>query len=241
MAEEISVRQADEQEAFSAYLISLFKPKDAKQFDETIAKLTPKEINDLYKQFKTMEGITFAGMGAKLDYLQRLNGKCPEGYEIEKYMAGGCVKCRKKLLKNTPLMDKCGGKVKKRIKKGLNGVNLKATGFSTDPNYNTRLLSVDKCGGKMKKRVKKAENGSFINTPTGLAAAMNRTAKQNYSTLKNNNQIQFGKCGMKKRISKKEEGSAFKPIEGGPGMTESTKGAKLNPKQSQAAKGKKRI
>ena len=94
-----------------------------------------------------MEGITFAGMGAKLNYLQRLNGKCPEGYEIEKYMAGGCVKCRKKLLKNTPLMDKCGGKVKKRI-------------------------------------------------------------------------------------SKKEEGSAFKPIEGGPGMTESTKGAKLNPKQS---------
>ena len=69
---------------------------------------------------------------------------------------------------------------------------------------------------------------------------MNRTAKQNYSTLKNNNQIQFGKCGMKKRISKKEEGSAFKPIEGGPGMTESTKGAKLNAKQSKATKGIKK-
>ena len=43
------------------------------------------------------------------------------------------------------------------------------------------------------------------------------------------------------RISKKEEGSAFKPIEGGPGMTESTKGAKLNAKQSKVTKGKKRI
>ena len=76
----------------------------------------------------------------------------------------------------------------------MNGVNLKATGFSTDPNYNTRLLSVDKCGGK-----------------------------------------------MKKRISKKEKGSTFKLVQGGPGMTESTEGAKLNPKQSQAVKGKKRI
>ena len=62
-----------------------------------------------------------------------------------------------------------------------------------------RKMKKKACGGKMKKSVKKAENGSFINTPTGLAAAMNRTAKQNYSTLKNNNQIQFGKCGMKKK------------------------------------------
>lgn len=194
MATEISARQADEHKAFSAYLISLFKPKDSKEFDNTIAKLSPKEINDLYKQFKTMEGITFARMGAKLDYLQRLNGKCPEGYEIEKHMAGGCVKCKKKLLKNTPLMDKCGGKVKKRIKKGENGVDLRATGFSTDLNRNTRLLPVDKCGGR-----------------------------------------------MKKRISKKEEGSAFKPVQGGPSMTNSTNGARLNPKQSKATKGKKRI
>ena len=133
-----------------------------------------------------MEGITFARMGAKLDYLQRLNGKCPEGYEIEKYMAGGCVKCRKKLLKDTPLMDKCGGKVKKRIKKAELGIT-----FTPSKKSKT---SIDKCGGK-----------------------------------------------MKKRISKKEEGSAFKPVQGGPGMTNSTEGAKLNPKQSQATKGKKRI
>lgn len=146
----------EEHKAFSAYLISLFKPKDSKEFDDTIAKLSAKDINNLYKQFKTMEGITFAKMGAKLDYIQRLNGKCPEGYEIEKYMAGGCVKCKKKMLKNTPLMEMCGGKVKKRI-------------------------------------------------------------------------------------SKKENGDTIKPIQGGPGMTNSTEGAKLNSKQSKATKGKKRI
>lgn len=153
MATEITSRQADEHEAFSAYLISLFKPKDAKEFDNTIAKLSPKEINDLYKQFKTMEGITFARMGAKLDYLQRLNGKCPEGYEIEKYMAGGCVKCKKKLLKNTPLMDKCGGKVKKRIKKAEDGATF-------TPGKKSKIISIDKCGGKMKKRISKKEKGS---------------------------------------------------------------------------------
>jgi hypothetical protein len=35
-------------------------------------------------------------MGAKLNYINQLRGKCPEGYEVEKFMAGGCVKCQKK-------------------------------------------------------------------------------------------------------------------------------------------------
>lgn len=149
-----------------------------------------------------MEGITFAKMGAKLDYLQRLNGKCPEGYEIEKHMAGGCVKCRKKLLKNTPLMDKCGGKVKKRIKK--------------------------------------AEDGLYVNTPKGRNLAMKKQAIENYNDLKNSS-VTLNKCGgsMKTRISKK--GDAIKPIQGGPGMSDSTRGTKLNPKQSKATNGKKRI
>ena len=148
MTTQISQRQADEHEAFSAYLISLFKPKDSKEFDNIIAKLSEKEINDLYKQFKTMEGVTFAKMGAKLDYLQRLNGKCPEGYEIEKYMAGGCVKCKKKLLKNTLLMDKCGGKVKKRIKKAENGdeVTVKHTKGLTGTTSIWRTISHAKDG-----------------------------------------------------------------------------------------------
>lgn len=210
MATEITARQADEHEAFSAYLISLFKPKDAKEFDDTIAKLSAKEINDLYKQFKTMEGITFAKMGAKLDYLQRLNGKCPEGYEIEKHMAGGCVKCRKKLLKNTPLMEMCGGKVKKRISKKEIGGTADNDQMSNEGNYGIAK-------NNKKTSIKFGKNSNiFVNS---------------------------AECGgkMKERISKKEKGSAFKPIQGGPGMSDSTRGAKLNPKQSKATKGKKRI
>lgn len=62
-----------------------------------------------------------AKFGAKLNHIIKLNGHCPEGYEIQYYSMGGhlCGKCRKKkqmLMQNMA----CGGK--KRIKKGLSGM-----------------------------------------------------------------------------------------------------------------------
>lgn len=73
-----------------------------------------------------MEGnqISMAKLGAKLSYVQTLRGECPEGYEVEKYMAGGCVKCKKKAegAKVVDIFkDKCGGKAKKRVKKDQKG------------------------------------------------------------------------------------------------------------------------
>lgn len=79
----------------------------------------------------------FAKNGSKLNYIGRLNGHCPEGYEIDKYLLGGCVKCRKgkalsiqEQLANLkfqaqPRFSKCGAKIKK--------------------------AEIDKCGGKAKK------------------------------------------------------------------------------------------
>lgn len=69
-----------------------------------------------------------AKAGSKLDYITRLNGGCPEGYEVERFMAGGkpCSRCKKKStvqMKKGSLMDsikseiessKCGGKMKKK-------------------------------------------------------------------------------------------------------------------------------
>lgn len=68
-----------------------------------------------------------AKQGSKLDYIIRLNGDCPEGYEVEKFLAGGkpCSRCKKKAVKmqTGSVMDnikseieskKCGGKTKKR-------------------------------------------------------------------------------------------------------------------------------
>lgn len=116
----------EEQKAFTAYLIKVLNPKDAADFENKVAQLSENELKELYKQYKAMEGnqISMAKLGAKLSYVQTLRGECPEGYEVEKYMAGGCVKCKKKAegAKVVDIFkDKCGGKAKKRVKKDQKG------------------------------------------------------------------------------------------------------------------------
>lgn len=116
----------EEQKAFTAYLIKVLNPKDAADFENKVAQLSENELREFYKQYKAMEGnqISMAKLGAKLSYVQTLRGECPEGYEVEKYMAGGCVKCKKKAegAKVVDIFkDKCGGKAKKRVKKDQKG------------------------------------------------------------------------------------------------------------------------
>lgn len=116
----------EEQKAFTAYLIKALNPKDAADFENKVVQLSENELKEFYKQYKAMEGnqISMAKLGAKLSYVQTLRGECPEGYEVEKYMAGGCVKCKKKAegAKVVDIFkDKCGGKAKKRVKKDQKG------------------------------------------------------------------------------------------------------------------------
>ncbi len=116
----------EEQKAFTTYLIKVLNPKDAADFENKVAQLSENELKEFYKQYKAMEGnqISMAKLGAKLSYVQTLRGECPEGYEVEKYMAGGCVKCKKKAegAKVVDIFkDKCGGKAKKRVKKDQKG------------------------------------------------------------------------------------------------------------------------
>ena len=119
----------EEQQAFTAYLIKVLNPKDAADFENKVAQLSENDLKEFYKQYKAMEGnqISMAKLGAKLSYVQTLRGECPEGYEVEKYMAGGCVKCKKKAegAKVVDIFkDKCGGKAKKRVKKDQKGATV---------------------------------------------------------------------------------------------------------------------
>lgn len=119
----------EEQKAFTAYLIKVLNPKDAADFENKVAQLSENDLKEFYKQYKAMEGnqISMAKLGAKLSYVQTLRGECPEGYEVEKYMAGGCVKCKKKAegAKVVDIFkDKCGGKAKKRVKKDQKGATV---------------------------------------------------------------------------------------------------------------------
>lgn len=116
----------EEQQAFTAYLIKVLNPKDEADFENKVAQLSENDLREFYKQYKAMEGnqISMAKLGAKLSYVQTLRGECPEGYEVEKYMAGGCVKCKKKAEGAKVIdifKDKCGGKAKKRVKKDQKG------------------------------------------------------------------------------------------------------------------------
>lgn len=111
-----------DQELFTAYLIKLFNPKNAEEFETKISELSEGDMKELYKQYQSMgnEQITMAKLGAKVDYLKTLKGECPEGYEVEKFMAGGCVKCKKKAMA-AAFKDRCGGKAKRRVKKNMGG------------------------------------------------------------------------------------------------------------------------
>lgn len=110
------------------------------------------------------EGISSAKNGAKLEYINYLRGKCPEGYEIGYYKSGNriCKRCQKKQKmqagsavpepSNAVEAFKCGRKVKK--KKCEAGAP----------------IQMDKCGGQAKKKKAacgsklpfKANGGSFV-------------------------------------------------------------------------------
>jgi hypothetical protein len=81
-----------------------------------------------------------AKKGAKLQYIKRLRGECPEGYELKMFKVGGkiCNKCEK--IKE----EKKGGEVK------------------GDESDLVKEFKSKRCGGKMKK-----EEGGEISKQCG--------------------------------------------------------------------------
>lgn len=111
------------QQAFIQYLAQKTGAKTQQELEQVIQRLGKDGIQKAYQEFMTLlqsQQVQSAKAGSKLDYVKQLRGKCPEGYEIEKYMSGGCVKCKKKQKGDVMLAMKeelkCGGKAK-RIKK----------------------------------------------------------------------------------------------------------------------------
>lgn len=136
----------DDQKEFIQVLAAVMGVKSQEQLESGIKALGEdgiKTMYETYKQVKDMgeEGLkqlkstyskimesktTYAKLGAKLNYIKQLRGECPEGYEIEKYLAGGCVACRKKMKEGASVVErfkseKCGGKMKKKVTKAQKG------------------------------------------------------------------------------------------------------------------------
>ena len=82
--------------------------------------------------------------GAKLNYINKLNGKCPQGTHLSYYRIGGtlCKKCEADAYNESSdpikaFKQKCGGKVKKTAKQKCGGkVKKKELGGEVDDKKN---------------------------------------------------------------------------------------------------------
>lgn len=182
-----------------------------------------KQISDMIDQISARlneqeQGATYAANGAKLAYIQRLRNKCPEGFELEMFKAGGqiCTKCVKKAEYNDgeesdivkSFKEKCGGKMKKKCTKKCE--------FGGTADYDDAIeLLKEKCGGKMK-RTKKAECGGKAEC-SGEESDVIKSFKE--------------KCGGKMKKKKCECGGRMKEEKCGGKMEEEKCGGKMKKKK----------
>lgn len=103
------------------------------------------KLAQLYQTFKKeQQGVQTAMNGAKLNYINKLNGKCPQGTHLSYYRIGGtlCKKCEADAYNESSdpikaFKQKCGGKVKKATKQKCGGkVKKKELGGEVDDKKN---------------------------------------------------------------------------------------------------------
>ena len=156
------------QRAFVLYAAKVLKCSSPEELDKKLQNLSEDELNNLVQSFdqlynQQMENNTImARLGSKLNYIQKLNNKCPEGYEIEYYRVGGelCSRCKQGAI---PMAAKKNGGVAKDIKAEIAKCGCKAKKKKAE---NGTVL--DKCGGKAKK--KKMQDGGKSNYDTKKVA-----------------------------------------------------------------------
>lgn len=104
-----------------------------------------KKLEQLFQSFiKEQQGVQTAMNGAKLNYINKLNGKCPQGTHLSYYRIGGtlCKKCEADAYNESSdpikaFKQKCGGKVKKATKQKCGGkVKKKELGGEVDNKKN---------------------------------------------------------------------------------------------------------
>lgn len=231
----------DDKKEFVQVLAAVMGVQDQSELEQGIKALGEdglKAMYETYKQVKDMgeEGLkqlkstyskimesktTYAKLGAKLNYIKQLRGECPEGYEIEKYLAGGCVACRKKMKEGASVVErfkseKCGGKMKKKVAKAGRGSRITKRGGVTERSYidedRQELVTVRTHNGRtFEKRddldgagtMYKGYNGKRSAVPAGekpdsLARAWERNAEARPRGKKN-----LKKCGGKMKKVKK--------------------------------------
>ena len=127
-------------EDFKKWLYQKLQNGELKESD-----LSKEKLAQLYQTFiKEQQGVQTAMNGAKLNYINKLNGKCPQGTHLSYYRIGGtlCKKCEADAYNESSdpikaFKQKCGGKVKKAAKQKCGGkVKKKELGGEVDDKKN---------------------------------------------------------------------------------------------------------
>lgn len=137
------------QQEFLQYLMQKTGAQNKQQLEQEIQQLGEDGLKREYVKFIQeiqQQGVQTAMNGAKLNYINKLNSKCPQGTHLSYYRIGGtlCKKCEANAYNESSdpikaFKQKCGGKVKKAAKQ--------------------------KCGGKVKKKELGGEIDNKKNQP----------------------------------------------------------------------------
>ena len=187
---QLNMNEQQLQQAFLQYLMQKTGAQNEQQLEQVVQQLGEDGLKQAYAQFMQemqQQQVQAAKFGAKLNYIKKLNGQCPEGMEMHYYKQGGrlCRKCMQ-VKQNEEEIEypsnpidafKCGRKMKKK-KCEIGGT-----------------VDMDKCGAKMKK--KKCEDGGIVNIDKC-------GAKIKKKKCENGGLIPFDKCGNK--MKKKQQG-----------------------------------
>ena len=135
------------QQEFLQYLMQKTGAQNKQQLEQEIQQLGEDGLRQEYAKFIQeiqQQQVQVAMNGAKLNYINKLNGKCPQGTHLSYYRIGGtlCKKCEADAYNESSdpikaFKQKCGGKVKKATKQKCGGkVKKKELGGEVDDKKN---------------------------------------------------------------------------------------------------------
>ena len=135
------------QQEFLQYLMQKTGAQNKQQLEQEIQQLGEDGLKREYAKFIQeiqQQRVQTAMNGAKLNYINKLNGKCPQGTHLSYYRIGGtlCKKCEADAYNESSdpikaFKQKCGGKVKKAVKQKCGGkVKKKELGGEVDNKKN---------------------------------------------------------------------------------------------------------
>lgn len=135
------------QQEFLQYLMQKTGAQNKQQLEQEIQQLGEDGLKREYTKFIQeiqQQRVQTAMNGAKLNYINKLNGKCPQGTHLSYYRIGGtlCKKCEADAYNESSdpikaFKQKCGGKVKKATKQKCGGkVKKKELGGEVDNKKN---------------------------------------------------------------------------------------------------------